>query len=86
MAKENLSVSLPSKIRLLVDREAKRGKRSRSAVVSDALQLYFRLRRIGDDAPSADERAAISEGRRAHRQGEAMTLNEWRHAVELGDH
>jgi metal-responsive CopG/Arc/MetJ family transcriptional regulator len=44
MAKENLSVTLPSKLRSLVEKEAKRGKRSRSAIVSDALQLYFRLR------------------------------------------
>ena len=86
MAKENLSVSLPSKIRSLVDREAKRDKRSRSAVVSDALQLYFRLRRIGDEAPSVDERAAVAEGRKAYKQGEVITLDEWRYAMELGDH
>ncbi len=86
MARENVSISLPPKIRSLVDREAKRGKRSRSAVVNDALQLYFRLRRIGDEAPSAGERVAVNEGRRAHKQGEVMTLDEWRHAVELGDH
>jgi predicted transcriptional regulator len=86
MARENLSISLSPKIRSLVDREAKRGKRSRSAVVSDALQLYFRLRRIGEESPSPDERAAVGEGRRARTQGEMITLDEWRDAMELGDH
>ena len=47
MPKENLSVSLPPEIRSLIELEAKRGKRSRSAVVRDALQLYFKLRQIG---------------------------------------
>jgi predicted transcriptional regulator len=86
MAKENLSVSLPPKIRSLVDREAKRGKRSRSAVVSDALHLYFNLRQIGEEQPSAEERAAIAEGKRAYARGDVVTLDEWRHAMGLGDH
>ena len=85
MPRENLSVSLPPKIRSLVDREAKRGKRSRSAVVSDALQLYFRLRQIGEEQPTEEERAAIIEGRRAYERGEVFTLEEWRHAMGLGD-
>ena len=85
MPKENLSVSLPQKIRLLVDREARRGKRSRSAVVSDALQLYFRLRHIGEEQPTDDERAAISIGKRAHERGDVLTLDEWRHAMGLGN-
>ena len=86
MSKENLSVSLPPKIRSQVEREAKRGKRSRSAVVRDALQVYFKLRRIGVEQPTTDERAAITEGRRAYQRGEFIPLDEWRHAVGLGDH
>jgi predicted transcriptional regulator len=86
MSKENLSVSLPPKIRSQIEREAKRGKRSRSAVVRDALQVYFKLRRIGVEQPTADERAAITEGRRAYQRGEFVSLDEWRHAVGLGDH
>ena len=86
MPKENLSVQLPAKIRSLVDKEAKRGRRSRSAVVSDALQLYFRLRQIGEERPSEEECAAIAEGRRAYQRGEVVTLEEWRHAMGLGDH
>ncbi len=86
MAKENLSVSLPPRIRSLVDREAKRGKRSRSAVVRDALQVYFKLRRIGVVQPTAYERAAITEGRRAYQRGEFVPLDEWRDAVGLSDH
>ena len=78
MPKENLSVSLPSKIRSLVDREAKRGKRSRSAIMSDALQLYFKLRQIGKERPTEDERAAIIEGKRAYERGDIVTLREWR--------
>ena len=86
MAKENLSVSLPPKIRLLVEKEAKRGKRSRSAVVREALQLYFRLRRIGIEEPTQEENAAIIEGRRAFERGDLVSLEEWRHAVGIGDH
>jgi mRNA-degrading endonuclease RelE of RelBE toxin-antitoxin system len=72
MAKENLSVTLPSKLRSLVEKEAKRGKRSRSAIVSDALQLYFRLRRIGSEDPTDEERAIIAEGKLAYEQGEVV--------------
>jgi predicted transcriptional regulator len=86
MPKENLSVSVPPKIRSLVDREAKRGKRSRSAVVNDALRLYFRLRQIGEEQPTDGERAAITKGKRALERGDVVTLDEWRHAVGLGNH
>ena len=86
MPKENLSVSLPPKLRSLVDREARRGKRSRSAVVSDALQLYFQLRQIGRKQPTNEERALIAEGKLAYEQGEFVPLDEWRHAVGLGSH
>ena len=86
MSKDNLSISLPPKIRSLVEKEAKRAKRSRSAIVSDALQLYFRLRQIGVEEPTDEERAAIVEGERAYGQGEFVPLDEWRHAVGLGNH
>ena len=86
MGKQSLSVTLPAEIRSLVDKEAKRGKRSRSAIVGDALQLYFRLRRIGSELPTDEERAAIVEGKLAYEEGEFIPLNEWRHAVGLGDH
>lgn len=86
MAKENLSVSLPPKMRSLLEREAKRGKRSRSAVVREALQLYFQLRQIGVEEASEDDRAAIVAGRQAYKQGDLVSLNEWRNAVGLVDH
>ena len=86
MPKENLSVSLPSKVRSQVDRAAKRSKRSRSEVVRDALQLYFKLHGIAGEEPTADERKAIAEGERAYERGEFIALEEWRHAVGLGDH
>jgi Arc/MetJ-type ribon-helix-helix transcriptional regulator len=86
MPKENLSVSLPPKMRSLVEKEARRGKRSRSAVVRDALQLYFRLRQIGHEQPTAEERAAIAEGRGAYGRGNYVALDDWRHAVGLTDH
>ena len=82
----NLSVSLPRKIRLLVEREAKLGRRSRSAVVRDALQVYFKLRRIGVEQPTKDERDAIAAGRRAYNRGAYDRYDKWRHAVGLGDH
>ena len=46
MTKENLSVSLPPKTRSMVEKEAKRGKRSRSAVVREALHVYFGCDRL----------------------------------------
>jgi Arc/MetJ-type ribon-helix-helix transcriptional regulator len=86
MPKENVSVSLPPKMRSLLEKEARRGKRSRSAVVRDALQLYFKLREIGHEQPTAEERAAIEEARGAYARGEVAALDDWRHAVGLGDH
>jgi metal-responsive CopG/Arc/MetJ family transcriptional regulator len=86
MSKENLSVSLPSRMRSLVEKEARRGKRSRSAIVRDALQLYFRLREIGYEQPTAEELAAIAQGRGAYRRGDIVALDDWRHAVGLTDH
>jgi len=86
MPKENLSVSLPPKMRLLIEREARRRKRSRSAVVRDALQTYFRLRQIKHEEPSTRDRTAIANGKRAYQRGDYMRLDEWRHAVGLGDH
>ena len=85
MPKESLSVSLPAKIRSLVEKEAKRDNRSRSAIVNDALRLYFRLRRIGTEEPTPEEREAIVEGKRAYAQGDYVTLDEWRHAIGLSD-
>jgi len=84
--KENLSISLPSKVRSQIDRAAKRGKRSRSEVVRDALQLYFKLHGIAGEAPTAAERKAIAEGERAYARGAFISLEEWQHAVGLGDH
>jgi predicted transcriptional regulator len=84
MRKGSLSVSLPPKMRSLIENEAKAARRSRSAIVSDAVQLYFQLRRIGTDVPTDEERSAITEGKRAYEQGEFVSLDEWRHAVGLG--
>jgi metal-responsive CopG/Arc/MetJ family transcriptional regulator len=86
MSKQNLSVSLPPKMRSLVEREAKRGKRSRSSVVREALQVYFHLRKIGVEDPSKLERQAVASGRKAYKEGEFVTLETWQHAVGLVDH
>jgi hypothetical protein len=39
-------------------------------MVSDALQLYFRLRHIGTERPTDEERALIAEGKLACEEGE----------------
>ena len=85
MPKANLSVSLPSKVRSQVDRAAKRGKRSRSEVVRDALQLYFKLHGIPGEEPTEDEHRAIAEGERTYERGEFVSFEEWQHGVGLGD-
>jgi Arc/MetJ-type ribon-helix-helix transcriptional regulator len=84
--KQNLSISLPSKVRSQVDRAAKRGKRSRSEVVRDALQLYFKLHGIAGEEPTADERKALAAGERAYERGDFISFDEWQNAVGLGDH
>ncbi len=86
MPKENLSVSVPPKMRMLIEKEARRRKRSRSAVVRDALQTYFQLRNIEDEEPTQAESVAIVQGKRAYRRGDYVRLDQWRHAVGLGDH
>ena len=63
------------------NREGSRGKRSRSATVSDPLVLCFGLRRIREERPTDDERAAIAEGRQAYSRGGVVTLGEWRQAM-----
>jgi Arc/MetJ-type ribon-helix-helix transcriptional regulator len=85
MPRENLSVSLPSKMRSLVDREAKWGERSRSAVVREALQVYFRLRQIRAEEATPLERGAVTKGRRAYKQNEFVSLEAWQHAVGFSD-
>lgn len=85
MANENLSVLLPPKMRAQVEKEARRAKRSRSAVVRDALQLYFRLRQIGIEEATDGDRSAIAEGRQAYAAGDVIPLSEWRHAVGISD-
>ena len=84
--KENLSISLPAKVRSQVDRAAKRSNRSRSEVVREALQLYFKLRGIAGEVLTADERKAIAEGERAYERGAFISLEEWQHAMGLSDH
>ncbi len=86
MPKENLSVSLPLKMRSLIEKEAKRRNRSRSAVVREALQTYFRSRTIKEEEPSEEDRAAIARGKRAYHRGDYVRLDKWRHAMGLGDH
>jgi len=85
MPRGNLSISLPSRMRSLVEREAKRGKRSRSAVVREALQIYFRLRRIGVEEATTPERGAAASGRRAYKQDEFISLEAWQRAVGFSD-
>ena len=54
--------------------------------LSVALPPKFRLRCIGNEKLSDEERAAIIAGRRAYERGEFNHLDEWRHAVGLRDH
>ena len=44
-----------------------------------------RLLRHVDETPEPDELAAITEGRRAFAKGDFISLDHWRHDVELGD-
>ena len=38
------------------------------------------------DFPTADERIAIARGRRAHEKGDVISLEQWRHDMELDTH
>jgi hypothetical protein len=38
------------------------------------------------DFPTPQERAAIAEGRLAYKRGELVSLDKWRHDMELGTH
>ena len=38
------------------------------------------------DFPSPQEHAAIAEGRRAYQRGDFVSLDKWRHDMELGTH
>ena len=53
----------------------------------DAVQdlAAARLLRHVNEQPEADELDAIAEGREAFERGDFITLDEWRHDVELGD-
>lgn len=53
----------------------------------DAVQdlAASRLLRHVDEAPAPDEMEAIARGREAFESGDYITLDEWRHDVELGD-
>lgn len=44
--------------------------------------LVFRL----EEEAERGERAAIAEGRKEFERGEFMTLEDWRHDMECGDH
>lgn len=37
------------------------------------------------DFPATDEQIAIANGRQAYERGETVTLDQWRHEIELGD-
>jgi metal-responsive CopG/Arc/MetJ family transcriptional regulator len=80
MPRENLSVSLSSTMRSLVEHEAKRGKRSRSAVVREALEIYFRFRRIGAEETTS----TVARGRWVYKKNEFTSLGAWQNAVRLG--
>jgi metal-responsive CopG/Arc/MetJ family transcriptional regulator len=84
MPRENLSVSLSSTMRSLVEHEAKRGKRSRSAVVREALEIYFRFRRIGSEETTSSERGTVATGRWVYKKNEFTSLGAWQNAVRLG--
>ena len=38
------------------------------------------------DFPTPQERAAIAEGRRAYERGEFVSLDQWRHEMDIADH
>ena len=38
------------------------------------------------DFPTSEERTAIAEGRGAYQRGDFVSLDKWRHDMELGTH
>jgi hypothetical protein len=38
------------------------------------------------DFPTSQERAVLTEGQSAHKRGDFVSLDKWRHDMELGTH
>ncbi len=82
MTSKHLSVALPPELYAEVEAACRRQRRSRAAVVRDALALYF-ARRVAVEEPAPDELDAIREGREALAHGEYVSLEEWRREMGL---
>ena len=82
MTSKHLSVALPPELYAEVEAACRRERRSRAAIVRDALALYF-ARPIPVEEPTPNELEAIREGREALARGEYVSLGEWRRDVGL---
>ena len=91
-ASATFSVSLPPEMADEVERARKDEHRTRSEFVREALRQYMgrgaelaRIRRRIAELPAeeatAEEVAAIEDGRRAFREGKFITLDKFRHGL-----
>ncbi len=75
MAGKQISVTLPPAVVRRVQAASKKNRRSKSQVVSEALELYF-ARQIQVIEPEADEHEAIAVGKRQLAAGQFVTLTD----------
>ena len=80
----NVSVSLPMEVAELADLVSKRDKRSRSAVIGEAIKLYIDALDIVEK-PTVKEIKAIKEGREAFKRGKYRRLDEMLHEMGITD-
>lgn len=82
MTSKHLTLTLPPELYAEIEAACRRERRSRAAIVREALALYF-ARRIPVEEPAPDELEAIDEGREALARGEYVSLEEWRREMGL---
>ena len=85
MARDTMSISLPSAMVREVDQARKREHRTRSELVREALRTYFVVgRALPTYTPTQRELRAIEKGRDEIRRGEYVTLDELNHQQVAG--
>lgn len=79
-----ISISLPESTVERITRAARAARRSRAAIVKDAVDLYVKSQL--EEEPTPAERAAIRRGHAAFKRGDYVTIDALRHDLERPRH